>query len=112
MRPDSSLLRPCHERLDARLTHRRVSSRGLASADAENAGTLDQHQIGLGKPDAAGETDHQDARAPGDAAQALLEDLATDRIKHHVGAASIGNPLDRLTKRLATIKQAVIGPLR
>ena len=60
----------------------------FAGAHAEHAGALDQQQIGLGKPDAAGEPDHQQPRAPGDAAHRVLEHLAADGIEHHVGAAA------------------------
>ena len=89
-----------------------ISPHRFAGADAEHAGALDQQQIGAGKPDAAGEADHEQPRAPGDAAHAVLEDLAADGIEHHVGAAAVGDALDRVAERLAPVQHEMIGALR
>src|SRR2546430_8752402 len=43
--------------------------------------------VGASKSDAAGEADHEQPRAPGDAAYALFENRATHGIEHDVGAA-------------------------
>src|SRR5216683_3273881 len=92
----------------------RSTSSRLAGADAKHARALDQQEIGAGEPNAAGETDHQDARAPGDAAHAVLEYLAADRIEHHIGAAPIGDALDGVAERFASVEHQMIGapPLR
>ena len=74
--------------LIADFAERRISPHRFAGADAEHAGALDQQQIGAGEADAAGKADHQQPRAPGDAAHAVLEHLAADGIEHHVGAAA------------------------
>ena len=101
--------RPLRQFLDARFAERRIFSHRLAGADAEHAGALDQQQIGAGKPDAAGKADHQQPRAPGDAAHAVLENLAADGIEHHVGAAPVGDALDGVAERLAAVEHEMIG---
>ena len=90
-----------HQRLEPHLAERGISPHRFAGADAEHAGALDQQQIGPGEPDAAGKADHQQPRAPGDAAHAVLEHLAADGIEHHVGAAPVGDALDGIAERLA-----------
>src|SRR5947209_10467072 len=100
MRPDFSTLCPCRQCPDPRLAKRRILPHRLACAHAEHTCALDQHEIGASKPDAAGEADDKDARAKGDTAQAVLENLATDRIEHHIRAAAVGDALDGVTKRL------------
>ena len=98
--------------VEPHLAERRIFPRRLAGADAEHAGALDQQEIGAGEPDAAGEADHEQPRAPGDAAHAILEYLAADGIEHHVGAAAIGDALDRVAERLAAVQHEMIGALR
>jgi len=72
-------------------------------ADTEHAGTLDQQEIGAGEPDAAGEADDKQARAEGNAAHAVFKNLAADGIEHHVGTAAIGDALDGVAKRFASV---------
>ena len=48
-------------------------------------------------------------RAPGDAAHAVLEHLAADRIEHHVGAAAVGDALDGVAERFASVEHQMIG---
>ena len=110
--PDLSRLRPRQQRLQPHFAQRRISPHRFAGADAEHAGALDQQQIGAGEPDAAGETDHQQPRAPGDAAHAVLEHLAADGIEHHVGAAPVGDALDGVAERFAAIEHQMIGAPR
>src|SRR5258705_10429511 len=82
---------------------------GFAGADAEHARALDQDEIGAREPDAAGEADHEDARAPGNAAQAVFENLAADGIEYHIRTATIGDALDGVAERLAPVEHEVIG---
>ena len=95
--------------LDPRLAERGISPHRLAGADAEHAGALDQQQVGAGEPDAAGKADHEQPRAPGDAAQAVFKDLAADGIEHHVGAPPVGDALDGVAERLAPVEHQMIG---
>ena len=112
IRTDLAGLGPFQQRLQPRLAERRIPAHGLAGAHAEHAGALDQQQIGTGQPNAAGEADDQDAGTPGEAAHTVLKDLAADRIEHHIGAAAIGDALDRIAKGLAAIEHEVIGAPR
>ena len=97
---DFSGLRPFRECPLTHFAERRIFARGFPRADAEHARALDQHQIGAGKPDAAGESDYEDARAPGNAAQAVFENLAADGIEYHIRTAAIGDALDGVAERL------------
>src|SRR5258705_7246135 len=81
---------------------------GFAGADAEHARALDQDEIGAREPDAAGETDHEDARAPGNAAQAVFENLAADGIEYHIRTAAIGDALDGVAERLPPVEHEMI----
>src|SRR5262249_51807655 len=107
--PYPALRRPFPELADARFTERRILPHRFAGAYAEHARTLDQQQIGARKPDAAGEADHEQPRAPGDAAHALLEDRTADGIVDHIHAASVGDALHGITERLAAIEHEMIG---
>src|SRR3954463_13388951 len=112
MRADFTGLRPIHQVLDPNRAEPRVSPHRLAGAHAEQACPLDQQEVGAGHADAAGEADDEDARAPGDTAQAVLKYLAADWIEHHVGAAPLGDALDSIAKWLARIQHQMIGPPR
>ena len=52
-----ALLRTLQQRLEAHFAERGVSPHRFAGAHAQNAGALDQQEIGLGRADAAGEAD-------------------------------------------------------
>src|SRR5216684_5312618 len=104
MRPDFAGLRTLRQRLQPHFAERRISPRRLTGADAEHAGALDQQEIGAGEPDAAGKTDDENARAPGDAAHAVFENLAADGIEHHIGAAAVGDALDGVAEGFAAIE--------
>src|SRR3954452_10381702 len=105
---DLSGFRPFRQRLHPGFAERGILSYRLAGADTEHAGTLDQHQIGAGKSDAAREPDHENSRAPGNATQAVFEGLAADGIEHHICAAAIGKTLDSVTERFARVEYDVI----
>src|SRR5882672_9391533 len=98
---DLAGFRPFRQRLQAHFAERRISSHGLAGADAEHAGALDQQKIGTGQSNTPGETDDEDACAPGDAAHAVLEHFAANGIEYYIGAAAIGDALNGIAKRLA-----------
>src|SRR3569833_3560150 len=102
VRPDAPGFRPFSQRLDPCCTERRVLARRLAGPHAEHAGALDEQQIGPREANAAGETDHQQTRAPCDAAHTLLEHRTADRIEYDVGAAAVGEPFDGIAQRLVS----------
>src|SRR4030088_378426 len=112
VRPDFSGFRPLRERLDPHFAERRSSPHRLAGADAEHARPLDQQEIGAGEPNATGEADDEDAGAPGDAAQAVFENLAADGIEHHIRAAAIGDALDGVAERLPSLQYQEISAPR
>src|SRR5207247_4676956 len=101
--------RPFRQRLDPDLAERRISPHGFTGADAKHAGALDHQQIGFCEPYAAGEPDDEKPRAPIDTAHRVLEYLAADGIEHHVRALPVGDTLDDVTERLASIAYEVIG---
>src|SRR5450631_977491 len=112
IRPDLSGLRPLRQRSDPYFARRRISSYRLAGANPEHARALDQQEIGAGEPDAAGKTDDENARAPGDAAHAVLKDLAADGIEHHIDAAAVGDALDGVAEGFGAIEHQMIGAPR
>ena len=109
---DASGFGPFVQRLESRDGERRIPASGFAGPYAEHACALDQHVVGLGETNAASEADHQNPRAPCDAAHAFLEHFTADRIEHHIDATTIGNALHEIAKRLLARQDAVIGAAR
>src|SRR5215471_20286667 len=110
--PDAPRFRPLQQRAQAFLCQRRVFPRRLPGPYPQYACAFDQQEVGAGKPDAAGEADNENPCAPGDAAQAVLENLPADGIEHHIRTAPLGHALDRITERLAGIVDEMIGASR
>ena len=78
--------------------------------DADRGDVLDQQDIGRDLRDAAlGEADHEDTAAPGDAAEAGVEDVSADRVVDHVGPGSAGQFLDAGADVFGLVIDQVIG---
>src|SRR5690242_20040849 len=108
VRPYFFGLRPFRKLLDPRFGQRGILPRRLARAHAEHARTLDQQEVGAGKPNATGEADDEQPRAPRDAADAVFEDLPADGIVDHIRAAAVRDALDHVAERLAGIEHEMV----
>src|SRR5690606_23423199 len=93
-----SLTRPAADRLQTLFEQRRNPAAGLSCPDSGNRGAPEQQMVrGHDGRSAAHEADDQNSGASIDAADRLVEEVATDRIEDNIGAAAARQLVDSLT---------------